>query len=240
MHQQNIETLLHQCCRDHNLLGLQAAALGAHVLGLRNLVVITGDPPKIGDYPDATAVYDVDSIGLLGLLQGLNCGIDPARKTTDQTSFVLATGAEPGAQDFSREMIRLKQKIDAGANVIMTQPVYDPSALDRFLDTASALNVPILVGLLPLASYRNAEFIHNQIPGMSIPEDIRNRMKAAGKGDAARQVGVEIAVETMLGLRQRVCGVYIMPPLGRYEMAAAIIDALGSDREIATGVPGKV
>lgn len=227
-----IETLLHVCCRDRNLLGLQSFTLGAHVLGIRNLVVITGDPPKIGDYPDATAVYDMDSIGLLRMIQGYNCAVDPAGKAMDQTAFVLATGAEPGAADFAREMMRLKQKVNAGANVIMTQPIYDPHHLDRFLDASQELNVPILMGLLPLASYRNAEFIHNHIPGMQIPESIRERMRKAGKGDAARAEGVAITIEALEGVRDRVAGVYIMPPLERYDMAAAILDAIGPDRSI--------
>lgn len=233
------EILLHVCCRDRNLLGLQSSLLGAHVFGIRNLVVITGDPPKIGDYPDATAVYDLDSIGLLRLVDGYNRGLDPAGKGMPQTEFVLATGVEPGAADFAREMMRLKQKVEAGANLVMTQPVYDPQALERFLEASAELDLPVLVGILPLASYRNAEFIHNHIPGMSVPEAIRTRMRLAGKGDAARLEGIRIAVETLMGIRQRVAGAYIMPPLGRYEMAASIIEALGPDRSIAVGVPGR-
>ncbi len=224
--QLSCEVLLHMCCRDHNLLGLQSLALGAHVLGIRNLVVVTGDPPKIGDYPDATAVYDLDSIGLLKMLQGYNQGIDPAGAPMDQTSFVLATGAEPAAADFEREILRLRQKVQAGANLVMTQPVYDPTHLNRFLNAIEDLQVPVLVGVLPLASYRNAEFLHNHIPGMAVPENIRNRMKKAGKGEAARQEGVAIALEALKAVKNRVQGAYIMPPLGRYEMAEAIIAAL--------------
>ena len=233
------EVLLHVCCRDRNLLGLQSFVLGAYVLGVRNLVVITGDPPKVGDYPDATAVYDVDSVGLLRLLDGYNRGIDPAGKAMDPTSFVLATGVEPGAADFAREMVRLRQKVAAGANLVMTQPIYDPHHLERFFAASEELDVPILVGILPLASYRNAEFIHNHIPGMGIPESIRERMRKAGKGEAARREGIAIAVETLHGVRDRVAGAYIMPPLGRYEMAAAIIEALGQDRSLAARVPGR-
>ncbi len=233
------EVLLHVCCRDRNLLGLQSSTLGAHVLGINNLVVITGDPPKVGDYPDATAVYDVDSIGLLKILTGFNRGIDPAGKPAEATAFVLATGAEPAAHDFEREIVRLRQKVAAGANVVMTQPIYDPAQLDRFLDATGDLDVPVLVGILPLASYRNAEFIHNHIPGMGIPEGIRERMKQAGKGDAARREGVAIALESLMGVRQRVAGAYIMPPLGRFDMAEEILKALGKDREIAAGVPGR-
>jgi 5,10-methylenetetrahydrofolate reductase len=234
------EVLMHVCCRDRNLLGLQSHLLGAHVLGVRNLVVITGDPPKIGDYPDATAVYDLDSIGLLRLLHGFNLGVDPAGKPMPQTAFVLATGVEPAAVDFAREMVRLRQKVDAGANLIMTQPVYDPAALERFLEATTDLDVPVLVGILPLASYRNAEFIHNHIPGMSVPEAIRERMRKAGKGEAARREGIAIAAEALMRMRDRVAGAYIMPPLGRYEMAAAIIEQLGTDRQVGPKVPGRV
>jgi homocysteine S-methyltransferase len=232
------QVLLHVCCRDRNLLGLQAFILGAHVLGIRNLVVITGDPPKVGDYPDATAVYDLDSIGLLQVVDGYNHGVDPAGKTMPQTSFVLATGAEPGAADFEREMLRLRQKVDAGANLIMTQPIYVPATLDRFLERTQALDVPVLVGILPLASSRNAEFIHNHIPGMAIPESVRARQRRAAPGPKAERQGVAIAVESLLAVRDKVAGAYIMPPLGRYAMAAEIIAALGNDRRVSQGVPG--
>jgi methionine synthase / methylenetetrahydrofolate reductase(NADPH) len=235
------ETLLHVCCRDHNLLGLQATVLGAHTMGVRNLVIITGDPPKVGDYPDATAVYDVDSIGLLKIVHGFNRGVDPSGKAlSEATRFVLATGVEPAAQDFEREMLRLRQKIAAGANLIMTQPIYDPKHLMRFFEATADLDVPVLVGLLPLASYRNAEFVHNHIPGMGIPEPIRERMRKAGKGAPARKEGVAIAIETLHGVRDRVAGAYIMPPLGRFDMAAEIIDAVGKDRAISAQARGRV
>jgi homocysteine S-methyltransferase len=235
----DIEVLLHVCCRDRNLLGLQSFMLGSHVMGVRNVVVITGDPPKVGDYPDATGVYDVDSIGLLNIIDGYNRGVDPAGKPmAERTSFVMATGAEPAAIDFEREMLRLGQKVQAGANLIMTQPIYDPTQLNRFLEATSAFDIPVMVGILPLASYRNAEFIHNYIPGMSIPEDIRDRMKKSGKGDSARREGIQIAMEALEGVRDRVAGAYIMPPLGRYEMAAEIISQFGDDRSLGKNVPG--
>ena len=229
------EVLLHMCCRDHNLLGLQALILGADVLGVHNVVAITGDPPKIGDFPDATAVYDMDSIGLLTMLHGFNRGIDPSGKPTTPTSFVCATGVEPAAMDFSREIARLRHKVRAGANLVMTQPVYDPTHLERFLEATHDLDVPVLVGLLPLASHKNAEFVHHNIPGMRIPSDVRERMRKAGKGEAARQAGVDIAFETLMGIRDRVAGAYIMPPLGRYDMAAGILKRLGKNRALATG-----
>src|SRR5262249_35419633 len=155
-----------------------AHLLGAHDLGLRNLVIITGDPPKIGDFPDASAVYDLDSIGILKLTSRLNHGVDPGGKPVGGvTGFLLATGAEPAALNYRREIERLAQKKAAGAELVMTQPVYDAAVLDRFLKDIEPLNLPVLVGVLPLASYRNAEFLHNEVPGMQVPEAVRERMK---------------------------------------------------------------
>ena len=154
-----VEPILHVCARDRSFLGLVAHLIGAHALGLRDLVIITGDPPKMGDYPFSTPVYDVDSVGLLRIAAGLNAGVDPAGKECEPTAFVLATGAEPGAHDLERELRRLEEKKAAGAELVMTQPVYDPRTLERFLDSAAPLGLPIMVGLLPLASHRNAEFL---------------------------------------------------------------------------------
>jgi homocysteine S-methyltransferase len=220
-----IETIVHVCGRDRNLLGQVAHLLGAHALGIKNLVIITGDPPKLGDFPDATAVYDLDSIGILKLVAGLNRGIDPGGKPLGApTSFVCATGAEPAALNYARELQRLRLKVVAGAELVMTQPVYDRDVLDRFLHDVAPLGVPVLVGLLPLASYRNAEFLHNEVPGMLVPDPIRERMRKAGSGKAARQEGVNIAREMLEGVRDRVAGAYIMPPLERYELALEVIE----------------
>jgi homocysteine S-methyltransferase len=220
-----IETILHVCGRDRNLLATLAHLLGAHDLGLRNLVVITGDPPKIGDFPDATAVYDLDSIGILKLAARLNHGVDPGGKALGAiTRFLLATGAEPAALNYAREMARLKEKKAAGAELVMTQPVYDPQVLDRFLDDCAPLGLPVLVGLLPLASYRNAEFLHNEVPGMQVPDSVRDRMRKAGSGAAARREGVAIAREMLAAVRGRVAGAYIMPPLERYELALEVVE----------------
>jgi homocysteine S-methyltransferase len=220
-----VETILHVCGRDRNLLGTVAHLLGAHALGVRNLCIITGDPPKLGDFPDATAVYDLDSIGILRLVSRLNKGIDPGGKPLGgATSFFAATGAEPGALNYPRELERLRLKARAGAEVVMTQPVYDPAVLDRFLRDVEPLGLPVLVGLLPLASHKNAEFLHNEVPGMQIPEDVRARMKAAPSGAPARKEGVRIAREMLEAVRGRVAGAYIMPPLGRYEMALEVTE----------------
>jgi homocysteine S-methyltransferase len=222
-----IEVLLHVCCRDRNLLALQSDLLGAHALGIRNLVVITGDPPKVGDYPDATAVYDLDSGGLLHWVRGYNHGLDPTgRAIGEPTNFWVATGAEPAAMDYDREIRRLEQKAEAGADFVMTQPVYDPRRVERFLEDTRHIGLPILLGLLPLASHRNAEFINANIPGMTVPEEIVQRMRSAGTGNRARETGIHIAQEALRELRDRVQGAYIMPPLGHYEMAPAILEVL--------------
>jgi homocysteine S-methyltransferase len=220
-----IETILHVCGRDRNLLATLAHLLGAHDLGVRNLVVITGDPPKMGDFPDATAVYDLDSIGILKLATRLNHGVDPGGKPLGATTrFLLATGGEPAALNYPREIARLKDKRAAGAELIMTQPVYSPEVLDRFLDDVAPLGLPVLVGLLPLASHRNAEFLHNEVPGMQVPEAIRERMRKAGTGAAARREGVAIAREMLAAVRSRVAGAYIMPPFERHELALEVVD----------------
>ncbi len=219
-----VEPILHVCTRDRNFLGLVAHLLGAQALGLRDLVIITGDPPKMGDYPFATPVYDVDSIGLLRMAAGLNAGVDPAGKPTAPTSFVLATGAEPGAADYDRELRRLEEKKAAGAELVMTQPVYDPRTLERFLDDTAGLGLPMMVGILPLASAKNAEFLHNEVPGMAIPADIRTRMAKAGAGAEGRAEGLRIAQEALAAVKHKVAGVYIMPPFNRVEAAIAVLD----------------
>ncbi len=222
-----IESILHVCCRDRNYLGLVSHLLGAHALGIRNLVIITGDPPKMGDYPFATPVYDVDSVGLLRMVAGLNAGIDPAGKELDgQTSFVLATGAEPAASDYERELRRVEAKAAAGADLIMTQPVYNPETLDRFLADVEPLGLPVMVGLLPLASHRNAEFLHNEVPGMQIPQAYRERMAGVDSGAPARAEGVRIAREALDAVKDRVAGAYIMPPFDRVESAVAVLDVV--------------
>jgi len=225
-----MEVILHVCGRDRNLLATLAHLLGAHDLGIRNLVVITGDPPKMGDFPDATAVYDLDSIGILKLAARLNHGVDPGGKPLGAaTSFLLATGAEPAALNYGREIARLRDKKAAGAEIVMTQPVYSPEVLSRFLDDVALLELPVLVGLLPLASYRNAEFLHNEVPGMQVPETIRERMRTAGTGPAARKEGVAIAREMLAAVRHRVAGAYVMPPLERYELALEVIEGFTDD-----------
>jgi methionine synthase / methylenetetrahydrofolate reductase(NADPH) len=223
-----IQPILHVCGRDRNLLGQMAHLLGAHAIGIRNLVIITGDPPKVGDYPEATAVYDLDAIGLLQMASNMNRGIDPAGKPLPggQTSFLLATGLEPGAADLDKEIQRLERKKAAGAELVMTQPIFQIDLLEEVLQRIAHLELPVLVGVLPLVSYKNAEFLHNEVPGMQIPEAIRERMRKTPGGEAARKEGVKIAREMLFAVRDRVQGAYLMPPLGRYELALQVLDGL--------------
>jgi methionine synthase I (cobalamin-dependent)/5,10-methylenetetrahydrofolate reductase len=223
-----IQPILHVCGRDRNLLAQMAHLLGAHAIGIRNLVIITGDPPKVGDYPEATAVYDLDAIGLLQMASNMNRGLDPAGKRLPggQTSFLLATGLEPGAADLDKEIRRLERKKAAGAEVVMTQPIFQTDLLEEVLRRIAHLELPVLVGVLPLVSYKNAEFLHNEVPGMQIPAEIRERMRKTPGGEAARKEGVQIARDMLFAVRDRVQGAYLMPPLGRYELALEVLDGL--------------
>lgn len=226
-----IEPILHVCGRDRNLLALQADLIGAHITNIHNLVIITGDPPKVGDYPDATAVFDLDSIGILGVANGLNRGLDPTGKPVGgQTRFLLMTGAEPAALDFEREISRLKEKHDAGAELVMTQPVFDSETLTRFLDRVRPLGLRVMVGILPLASSKNAEFLHHNVPGMRLPDEVRARMARAGEGKAAAAEGVAIAAEALSAIRKsagsQIAGAYIMPPFSRVELALEVLQRL--------------
>ena len=223
-----IQPILHVCGRDRNLLGQMAHLLGAHALGIRNLVIITGDPPKVGDYPEATAVYDLDAIGLLQMASNMNRGVDPAGKPLPggTTSFLLATGLEPGAADLDKEIRRLEKKKAAGAELVMTQPIFQTELLEEALRRIAHLALPVLVGVLPLVSYKNAEFLHNEVPGMRIPDEIRERMRRTPGGEAARREGVKIAREMLFAVRDHVQGAYLMPPLGRYELALEVLDGL--------------
>lgn len=223
-----IQPILHVCGRDRNLLAQMAHLLGAHAIGIRNLVIITGDPPKVGDYPEATAVYDLDAIGLLQMASNMNRGMDPAGKPLPggQTSFLLATGLEPGAADLDKEIRRLERKKAAGAELVMTQPIFQTDLLEEVLRRIAHLELPVLVGVLPLVSYKNAEFLHNEVPGMQIPAEIRERMRKIPGGEAARKEGVKIARDMLFAVRERVQGAYLMPPLGRYELALEVLDGL--------------
>jgi len=223
-----IDTILHYTCRDRNLLGIQSDLLGAYALGLRNILAITGDPPKLGDYPDATAVYDVDSVGLIRIMDHLDHGCDLAGNLIGPALGIhIGCGADPSKPDLEKEVRRLDDKVAAGAEYIMTQPVYDPRTVERFLGLVRHLNTPILIGILPLYSHRNAEFLHNEVPGMRIPDDIRERMRKAGSGDQAQREGVAIAREALAAARDLAQGAYVMPPFNKVELAIKVIESLG-------------
>ena len=225
--QVDIETIIHYCCRDRNLLGMQMDLLGAHALGIRNLMIITGDPPKMGNFPHATAVFDVDAIGLLHFTRMLNHGQDLSGKPLGgTTSFALGCGCNPGAVNLDLEVERYRKKITAGAEYVFSQPVYDAQMLETFVQrTADAPSIPFFVGILPLASLRNAEFLHNEVPGMQIPAEIMKRMRMAPTKEAQRQEGIHIAREALVSARKlpRICGAYIFPPFGSYEAVLEIL-----------------
>ncbi|HET6266584.1 MAG TPA: bifunctional homocysteine S-methyltransferase/methylenetetrahydrofolate reductase, partial [Acidobacteriota bacterium] len=225
--QLNIETIVHYCCRDRNLLGMQADLIGAHGLGVRNVLMITGDPPKLGDYPSATAVFDVDSVGLTQIANRLNHGLDLAGNPMGQpTALHIGVGANPGALNLEEELKRFFYKVEAGAEYVMTQPVYDIRLFENFMNRIHDVKIPILLGILPLASAKNAEFLHNEVPGMSIPEHIRKRMHSAGNGEEGRAEGIRIAQEALLACHPMVQGAYIMPPFNRYDMALKVVEVL--------------
>lgn len=220
-----METILHYTCRDRNILGMQSDLLGLHALGLRNILAITGDPPKLGDYPDATSVFDMDSIGLTRMISRLNCGEDLVGNAIgSQSAFHVGVGVNPGAMNLETEVRRYVEKVQAGAEFVMTQPVFDIAHLERLLELTRGHRVPLLVGILPLLSHRNAEFLHNEVPGMNIPEKIRNSLADCGE-DEARERGIAIAREAIAHARtlEGVVGVYIMPPFGRQKLALQVL-----------------
>ena len=225
-----MDALVHYCCRDRNILGMQMDLLGAHALGLHNVLAVTGDPPKMGSYPDATAVFDIDSIGLISFIQMLNRGLDfSGSPIGGKTAFLVGAGCNPGHVDVDLEAERFGRKIAAGAEFFFSQPVYDPELLERFFElTKDFPEVPFMVGVLPLASAKNAEFLHNEVPGMQIPDAVRQRIAKAPTKEAQRKVGVEIARETLASLKDhpRVNGVYIFPPFGSYKAVLKVLEAL--------------
>jgi homocysteine S-methyltransferase len=230
-HQTGVETILHFTTRDRSLMGLQSELLGAHAVGVRNIIALTGDPPSLGDYPDSTAVYDVDSIGLIRILQRLNAGADSAGASIGRpANFTVACAVDPTRDDLDHEAERLRAKLAAGAHLVMTQPIYDSAVWRRFLAVfgVERLPVPVLAGILPLQSSKHAEFLHNEVPGITLSDEARRRMRLAGAD--GRREGVKMAQELLRELRPLVQGVYLMPSFGRYEVAAEVLDVLGRDR----------
>jgi homocysteine S-methyltransferase len=221
-----IETVVHYCCRDRNLLGMLSDLLGAGAAGLRNLLIITGDPPKMGPYPDSTAVFDIDSIGLTNLAYKLNHGLDPGDNLIGEpTQFVLGVGVNPGSIDPEREIRRFRGKVEAGAEFAVTQPVFEPEQLERFLERIEPFRIPIVAGIWPVVSLRNAEFLANEVPGVSVPASILTRMeKASTQGkEAALEEGLRIAQELLERVRGLVQGVQVSAPFGRVSLALRVI-----------------
>jgi homocysteine S-methyltransferase len=225
-----LETVVHYCCRDRNLLGMQMDLMGAHAVGLRNILAVTGDPPKMGTYPDATAVFDIDSVGLINFIQRMNRGLDFSGKPIGgKTALFVGAGCNPGAVDMEFEAERFGRKVDAGAEFFFSQPVFDLDMLERFLDlTKQWADVPFMVGIMPLVSARNADFLHNEVPGMQIPDPIRAAIHAAPSKEAQREFGIRTAHETLSALRNhpRINGAYIYPPFGSYRAILRVIDGL--------------
>ena len=221
-----IETVIHYCCRDRNLLSMLSDLLGAAAHRLRNLLIITGDPPKMGPYPEATGVFDIDSIGLTNLVHRLNHGLDPGGNPIGApTAFVIGVGVNPVAVDPERELKRFAWKVDAGADFAITQPVFDPAQLERFLARTEGFRIPVVAGIWPLVSLRNAEFLANEVPGVSVPPEVIERMRRAqerGK-DAALAEGVAIAREMLERIRPLVQGAQVSAPFGRVSVAVDVL-----------------
>jgi methionine synthase I (cobalamin-dependent)/5,10-methylenetetrahydrofolate reductase len=224
-----IEAVLHYCCRDRNLLGMMSDLLGAAALGLHNLLIITGDPPKMGPYPDATAVFDIDSIGLTNMVNKLNHGLDLGNNPIGcPTAFSIGVGVNPGAVNLEEEIRRFEWKVEAGAEYAITQPVFDTEQLKHFLDRISHVRIPIVAGIWPLISYRNAEFMHNEVPGVNVTSEILERMRIASeKGkEQAREEGIAIARESLNEVKGIIQGVQVSAPFGNVKYALQVFETL--------------
>lgn len=220
-----IEAVTHYCCRDRNLLGMLSDLLGASALGLRNMLLITGDPPKMGPYPDATAVFDIDAIGLTNLVNKLNRGLDPGNNPIGEpTRFVVGVGVNPAAIDPAHELKRFHWKVEAGAEYAITQPVFDPAQLEHFLTSIDDVRIPIVAGIWPLVSARNAEFLANEVPGVTVPKEVLDRMRKANdkSKEHALAAGIAIAREALERVRGSVQGVQVSAPFGRIELALEV------------------
>jgi 5,10-methylenetetrahydrofolate reductase len=223
--QAGIETVLHYACRDRNLLGMQSDLLGAHAMGIRNVLAVTGDAPQSGDYPVATSVFDVDSIGLTNLVTRLNHGIDIGGQPIGcPTSYHVGVAVNPTALDPGREIARLSYKLEAGAEFAITQLVFDLDAFDAFLKRVEGLRIPLIAGIWPLENLRQAEFLANELPGVRVPGSIIKRIRAAETPEGARAEGIDIARETARALGDRVQGLQVSVPSGRIETLLAVLD----------------
>ncbi len=224
-----IEAVLHYCCRDRNLLGMMSDLLGAAALGLHNLLIITGDPPKMGPYPDATAVFDIDAIGLTNMVNKLNHGLDLGNNPIGlPTAFSIGVGVNPGAVNLEEEIRRFEWKVEAGAEYAITQPVFDTEQLRSFLDKISHVKIPIVAGIWPLVSFRNAEFLHNEVPGVNVTPEILETMRIASdkSKEDAREAGIAIARESLNEVRDVIAGVQVSAPFGNVKYALQVFDVL--------------
>ena len=222
-----IETVLQYSCRDRNLLGMQSDLLGAHAMGVRNLMVVTGRARMVGDYPDATAVFDVDSVGLTNVISRLNCGLDIGGQAIGSpTGFHVGVMINPGAENLDSEVRRFEYKVEAGAEFVITRPVFDPATFERLHKRIAPAGIPILAGLWPFESVLNAEFMANEVPGVLVPEAVLERMRTAEDGAAATAQGIAIARETLLAIRGMVQGVHVSAPGGRIDVALAVLDGV--------------
>jgi len=221
-----IETVLHFCCRDRNILSIQSELLGSHAAGVRNLICITGDPPRMGTYPDATAVFDVDAIGLIRIASNLNRGLDlGGNPMGSQTSLLIGAGANPGSLNLDEELRRLEKKVEAGAEYFVTQPVFDIKLLEVFLERTAQFGIPVIAGVWPLTSFRNAEFMVNELR-VPVPQEYMDRMRHAEDAEAARAAGVAIAQDMVQRARPLTAGVQLSAPFGRYDMAIEVARAI--------------
>jgi homocysteine S-methyltransferase len=224
-----MEAVLHYCCRDRNLLGMMSDLLGAAAMGLRNLLLITGDPPKMGPYPDATAVFDIDAIGLTNMVNKLNHGLDIGNNPIGEpTAFSIGVGVNPGAVNMEEELRRFEWKIEAGAEYAITQPVFDTQQLSEFLKCIEHCRIPIVAGIWPLVSFRNAEFLHNEVPGVQVTPEIMDRMRKASaiSKEAGRDEGLKIARESLVEVRDLIQGVQVSAPFGNVKYALEVFDVL--------------
>ncbi len=223
-----METILHFCCRDRNLIGMQSDILGASAIGLRNLLIVTGDPPKLGDYPNATAVFDMDSIALTNVVRNLNQGLDIGGNRIDPpTALTIGVGANPVAADWDREIERFRRKVEAGAEYAITQPVFDADSLFRFLDAIDGFRIPFVAGIWPFTSFKNAEFMANEVPGVVVPNALLDRMSAATTKEQGVALGVQIARELVAKIRGRVAGFAVSAPFGNVQTALAVLGKAG-------------
>jgi len=226
----DIEAILHYCCRDRNLIGMQSDMLGASAIGLHNILVITGDPPKLGKYPDATGVFDMDSVGFTGVVKNLNHGIDIGGNSFSPPVYLtIGVGANPVAAELEREIERFKLKVQAGAEYAITQPVFDPDSLVKFLEAVEDYKIPIIAGIWPFASYKNAEFMANEIPGVVVPKKLLDKMSKAKTKEEGKALGIEIAREIMEEIKPYVQGFAVSAPFGNVKTALAALGKLEPD-----------